>query len=107
MASTFHMDTDADHQVAEPHIFRSDTVRNEAQALVSSVRSMDWYGDIRDQIRYVIEQLICQYYLAIYEILKFSSRTNTKAAKWEEIDRLFIQLFSKINISRSQELGQP
>ncbi len=96
MTSLLHLETNSVQFCAEQMAYRGDVMQDNAQRLIASVRSLDWYGPNRDQFQREAESLIQKILLLADDGQILTTRLRREILEWEELDILFQKQFSQI-----------
>ena len=93
-----HLDTESVFACAQKLEVQSEQIRQQAQMLTVSVRSMDWYGPSRDIFQAEAETLTRRMIQLADEGQILAVRARREADEWLEVDSSFQQQFSQILI---------
>lgn len=99
MTNALHMDIDVVSSCALHFRAESGEIRQRAQTLAVSARSVDWYGPSRDVFQYELEQIAIALTRLADEGDVLASKVQRDSNEWQEIDSHYSQHFSQVIIT--------
>ncbi len=96
MSFLLRMETEAVLNCAFQIRAESERLRQQAQWLVFSARSMEWYGPSRDSFQFEVEQLAIALTRLADDGETLAIRVQAEIEQWQSVDSLYSRNFRKI-----------